>query len=62
METGGYQAGEHTGNVGTVLGGIEQLVFALSDEELQGPLDQVVVQRRASIAKNRVSVSQWVCI
>src|SRR5438128_5197513 len=47
VETGRNQTGEHTGNVGTVLRGKEQRVLALPDEELQRPLDQVVVQRGA---------------
>jgi hypothetical protein len=43
-KTGGHQAGEHTGKVGTVLGGKEQRVFALPDKEFSGPLDEVIFQ------------------
>ena len=47
VETGGNQAGEHTRDIGTVLRLIEQLVLALADKQLQGPLHQIVVEGRA---------------
>ena len=45
MHAGGNQTGEHTGNVGAVRRFVEERVLALPDEQLQGPLDQVVIQR-----------------
>ena len=43
-ETGGDQAGQHAGDVSTVRRLVEQGVLALADEQLQRPLDQIVVE------------------
>src|SRR4030095_4886540 len=46
LETGGDQACEQTGDVGTVLRGIKQTVVALTNRQLQGALDRIVVEWR----------------
>jgi hypothetical protein len=47
IQTGGDQTGEDTGDVGTVLGGIEQGVLPLPNEEFQRALHQVIIERGA---------------
>jgi hypothetical protein len=38
LQTGGNQAGEHTGNVGTVLGFVQQRILTLTHKQFQGAL------------------------
>jgi hypothetical protein len=48
LHTGGNQTGEETGDGGTRLGGREQGVLALPNEQFEGALGQVIVKRRAA--------------
>src|SRR5437868_11130011 len=44
MEARGNQAGEHAGDVGTVVRGIKETVFPLANGQLQRPLRRGVLQ------------------
>jgi hypothetical protein len=46
VEADGNEAREHTGNVSTMLRGLTQTVLPLANEELQGPLHDIGVERR----------------
>ena len=58
LDTSGDQAREQTGDVGTVLRGVEETVLTLANEQLQGPFDRVIVQGRPGNLQNRVNVGQ----
>jgi len=47
MQTRGDQTREDTGDVGTVLGSIEERILPLPNKEFQRPLGEVIIERRA---------------
>ena len=57
LQTGGNQTGEHTGNIGTMLRGIEERVLALANAQFQGPLGDVVVQWRPRTVKTGLTAA-----
>jgi hypothetical protein len=57
IEAGGDQAGQHAGNVGTLLTFVKQRVVALPNEQLQDALGEILVERRAGHRDKRRQIT-----